>query len=134
MTMLQLTQTRTNARRVRMNPGTPWWDASERLRDVLEQTIGLTHLRVDRHFHSLTATYEAIRDEGVPADGPRATARIPIRLKGQVIGDVLVQDRRRTTYDEQARAGAAQIVDAFAPRFEDPSAVVRANTGQRGEG
>jgi hypothetical protein len=116
-----------------MNPGTPWWDASERLREVLEQTIGLTHLRVDRHFHSLTATYAAIRDEGVPADSPRATASIPIRLKGQVIGDVLVQDRRRTTYDEQARASATQIVDAFAPRFEDPSAALRANTTQRGE-
>jgi hypothetical protein len=132
MTTLHSTNTR-NARRVRMNPGTPWWDASERLREVLEQTIGLTHLRVDRHFHSLTATYEAIRDEGVPADSPRATASIPIRLKGQVIGDVLVQDRRRTTYDEQARASATQIVDAFAPRFEDPSAALRANTTQRGE-
>jgi hypothetical protein len=116
-----------------MNPGTPWWDASERLREVLEQTIGLTHLRVDRHFHSLTATYEAIRDEGVPADSPRATASIPIRLKGQVIGDVLVQDRRRTEYDERARASAAHIVDAFAPSFEDPSAVVRANTIDGGE-
>jgi len=117
-----------------MNPGTPWWDASERLREVLEQTIGLTHLRVDRHFHSLTATYEAIRDEGAPADTPRASASIPIRLAGQVIGDVLVQDRRRTEYDERARTNAAQIVDAFAARFEDPSAIVRANTDQRGEG
>ena len=133
MTTLQSNTTRSNARRVRMNPGTPWWNASERLREVLEQTIGLTHLRVDRHFHSLTATYEAIRDDGVPADSPRATALIPIRLKGQVIGDVLVQDRRRTAYDDRARASAAQIVDAFAPKFEDPSAVVRAKTSQRGE-
>ena len=134
MTTVTTTMTRSNARRVRMNPGTPWWDASERLREVLEQTIGLTHLRVDRHFHSLTATYEAIRDEGVPADTPRASASIPIRLAGQVIGDVLVQDRRRTEYDERARTNAAQIVDAFAARFEDPSAIVRANTDQRGEG
>jgi hypothetical protein len=134
MTTVTTTMTRSNARRVRMNPGTPWWDASERLREVLEQTIGLTHLRVDRHFHSLTATYEAIRDEGAPADTPRASASIPIRLAGQVIGDVLVQDRRRTEYDERARTNAAQIVDAFAARFEDPSAIVRANTDQRGEG
>jgi hypothetical protein len=133
MTLLHSTSTRSNPRRVRMNPGTPWWNASERLREVLEQTIGLTHLRVERHFHSLTATYEAIRDEGVPADTSRATASIPIRLNGRVIGDVLVQDRRRTAYDEQARASAAQIVDAFAAGFEDPSAVVRATTSQKGE-
>jgi hypothetical protein len=132
--MTTLHSPRSNARRVRMNPGTPWWDASERLREMLEQTIGLTHLRVDRHYHSLTATYEAIRDEGIPADNPRATASIPIRLNGQVIGAVLVQDRRRSAYDEKARASAAQIVDAFAPKFEDPSAVARANTIPRGEG
>lgn len=131
MTMAHPSPTHGSPRRVRMNPGTPWWEASERLREVLEQAVGLTHLRVDRHFHGLTATYEAMRDEGVPAQAPRATTSIPIRLRGQVIGEVLVQDRRRPDYDERARTSAAQIVDAFAQSFEDPSARVRAQNNRR---
>ena len=134
MTKLQSTAIRSNARRVRMNPGTPWWDASDQLRKVLEKTIGLTQLRVDRHFHSLTATYEPTRDRNGAADSPVAKASIQIRLEGHVIGDVLIQDHRRTQYDEQARATAAQIVDAFAPRFEDPSARVRATPIRRDDG
>jgi hypothetical protein len=114
-----------------MNPGTPWWNASERMRSALERTVGLTRLRIARDFFGLTATYDVLSDDHAPVVSSPAAIAVPLRLDDAIVGDVLLEDCRRVGYDADARASAERIVAAFAWSFEDPSALVRAQNQLR---
>lgn len=102
--------------------------ACESMRDALQQRLGLTSFRIELARRSTplvvafgsadpNARYDPRHDRAIL--GTAAQLELAIRDGERVIGNVVIEDARRSNYPDESRGEGERIAARFAPALRD---------------